>query len=135
MTTPTDPYAVDLAWSERLLRDKALGHATRLYAALDFDDDAEVLRAAEQFARWIDTGELPKPAAEVDEGAALDAPQVVIRRTDSGPRTIEILVDGHSVGATSYDEGGWSGMDAMERVAVAVAEACGATVRREEPAA
>lgn len=60
-------------------------------------------------------------------------PDVLIRRTNSGPRTIEVVVNGDVVASTDYDEVGWSGMDAMERVAVAVAEACGATARKEEP--
>lgn len=108
----------------------AVDRAITLYAETDWQDDAEILQAADRIAKFVESGTVPAAETEPAEAAA---PDVLILRTDSGPRTIAVVVAGETVAATDYDEVGWSGMDAMERVATAVAEACGATVRREEP--
>lgn len=57
--------------------------------------------------------------------AAEARPTIEVRRDNSGARTVEVLVDGEVAATTDYDEVGWSGLDAVERAAVAVARACG----------
>lgn len=51
---------------------------------------------------------------------------VTIERPDD--ETMEVHVNGEVVASANHDEHGWSGMDAVERAALAVARACGASV-------
>lgn len=53
-------------------------------------------------------------------------PTVAIERPDD--ETIEIRINGDVVASANHDEHGWSGMDAVEATALAVARACGAEI-------
>ena len=44
-------------------------------------------------------------------------------KNDEMDRTVEVLVDGKSVGRTDYDESGWCGMGAMVTLARNMAKA------------
>lgn len=55
-------------------------------------------------------------------------PVVSIERPDD--ETIQVYVNGESIISANHDEHGWSGMDAVEKTALAVARACGAEVAR-----
>lgn len=59
----------------------------------------------------------PPGAAEL----AVDLPTITIERPDD--EHIEIHVNGVAVASANYDEHGWSGMDAVERTALAVSRA------------
>ena len=47
-------------------------------------------------------------------------------------RRIAVEVDGEEVASANYDEHGWSGLDAVEKTAVAVARAAGLAVDERE---
>lgn len=46
--------------------------------------------------------------------------------------TIDVQVNGESVGELTYDQLGWSGLDAAKSVMESLAEALGATIETEE---
>lgn len=46
---------------------------------------------------------------------------------------LQVVVNGFVVAEANHDEHGWSGMDAVEKTAVAVARALGGTVTEAEP--
>lgn len=54
-------------------------------------------------------------------------PTVTLRRPDD--ELLEVRIGRRLIAAANHDEHGWSGMDAVERTAVAVARACGAEVQ------
>ncbi|MEU0078626.1 hypothetical protein ABZY58_12070 [Micromonospora tulbaghiae] len=58
--------------------------------------------------------------------AAAGLPAVTIERPDD--ERIEVHVNGREVATANHDEHGWSGMDAVEKTALAVARAFGAVV-------
>ncbi|MCX5066928.1 hypothetical protein OOJ91_13835 [Micromonospora lupini] len=51
---------------------------------------------------------------------------ITIERPDD--EVLEVHVDGQLVATANHDEHGWSGMDAVEKTAIAVARACGAFI-------
>lgn len=59
--------------------------------------------------------------------AAAGLPAVSIERPDD--EHIEVHVNGQVVASADHDEHGWSGMDAVEKTALAVARAFGAEVK------
>ncbi|MEV5211392.1 hypothetical protein AB0K35_28350 [Micromonospora sp. NPDC053740] len=58
--------------------------------------------------------------------AAAGLPAVTVERPDD--ETVEIHVNGQVVASANHDEHGWSGMDAVEKTALAVVRAFGAAV-------
>ncbi|MEV4197038.1 hypothetical protein [Micromonospora globbae] len=72
-----------------------------------------------------------EPVDQADNAAPLGADvTVTIERPDD--EEIEVHVDGQVVASANHDDHGWSGMDAVERTALAVARACGARVDQAE---
>ncbi|MBQ1061317.1 hypothetical protein [Micromonospora sp. C41] len=56
------------------------------------------------------------------DDTTMTAPTITIERPDD--EHIEIHVNGEVIASANHDEHGWSGMDAVERTALAVARAC-----------
>lgn len=96
-------------------------------AGWDSDNTSEIYQAVDQIAAMVrdevraQLAEQPKP-----ERGERPAARVVILAPDDEHVVIE--VDGSEVASANHDEHGWSGMDAVVRTAVAVAEAAGLTV-------
>ncbi|MFG3709496.1 hypothetical protein [Micromonospora sp. NPDC047730] len=82
--------------------------------------DREGLRAA--LAALAATGRLAAPARS--------GPRISIERPDD--ERIQVHINGQEVASANHDEHGWSGMDAIERTALAVARACGARADQAE---
>ena len=114
-------------------RVTALDYAVKCYIeeSTEPEEMAGIVLAADKFAAFLNSGAVP--AGDDDDEPSV--PDIVVRRTNSGPRTVEVLVDGEVVARTDYDEGGWSGMDAVDHAATAIAAALDCPVRREEPEA
>jgi hypothetical protein len=122
------PALEELPMPEQRVRLEAARLAVEHYRDADCED-AELVGTAAALGAYVADGTVP---AGEDEPSV---PDIVVRRTNSGPRTVEVLVDGEVVARTDYDEGGWSGMDAVERAAVGIAAALDCPVRMEEPEA
>jgi len=58
--------------------------------------------------------------------SAAPLPRIEILREPD--RAVEIVVDGRTIASANHDEHGWSGMDAVEKTAAAVAQAFGGVV-------
>lgn len=56
----------------------------------------------------------------------MEAFAITLRRTDD--EHLDIEVNGNVVASANHDEHGWSGMDAVEKTARAIAEAAGISV-------
>lgn len=59
----------------------------------------------------------------------MSAVHVTIVRPDD--ETVVIEINGEEVASANHDEHGWSGMDAVVKTAVAVAEAAGLDIHEE----
>lgn len=70
--------------------------------------------------------ELAEPEAQPQGQATGSAPTVEITSPDD--EHVSILIGGVEIASANHDEHGWSGMDAVVRAALAVAEAAGLEV-------
>lgn len=74
----------------------------------------------DKHAAWV-------PALTASIVAALGKPAKV-KITRPNDEQLVVRVNGREVASANHDEHGWSGMDAVESTAVAIARACGATL-------
>lgn len=116
------PVAVTSApsYQPEFVRHVALDLSVKLHAELGIDDDHEDLHTAAGYAAFITDGTVPERAR--------DEPfSIVVRRPDDDH--LEVVIDGNVVAEANHDEHGWSGMDAVEKTAVAVARALGVEIQ------